>query len=161
MHKTIEGPVIWDESKCMGCRYCMVSCPFDVPKFEYHRAIPRIQKCDLCLDRIREGKQPACVETCPAKVMLFGKRSDLIQAARKRFYEQPDKYYPYLYGEHEVGGTRWLYLSPVASEELGLKRSLGTTPYPEFTKPFLYSVPVVLILWPAMLLALSKATEPE
>jgi len=161
MHKTREGPVLWDESKCMGCRYCMVSCPFDVPKFEYHRAIPRIQKCDLCLDRIREGKQPACVATCPARAMQFGKRSDLIGIAQKRIYTHPDKYYPYLYGEREVGGTSWLYLSPVASEELGLKRSLGTTPYPEFTKQFLYSVPVVLILWPAMLLALSKATERE
>jgi formate dehydrogenase iron-sulfur subunit len=161
MHKTKEGAVVWDESKCMGCRYCMLACPFDILKFEYHKAIPRIQKCNLCWDRIRAGKQPACVEICPAEAMLFGKRSDLIETARKRIYEQPDEYSHSLYGEHEVGGTGWLYISPVPFENLGFKTDLGITPYPEYTKQFLYSVPVVLILVPAMLLALSKAAESE
>jgi Fe-S-cluster-containing dehydrogenase component len=161
MHKTKEGAVVWDESKCMGCRYCMLACPFDMPKFEYHKAIPKIQKCNLCWDRIRVGKQPACVEICPAEAMLFGKRNDLIETARKRIYEQPGEYSHSIYGEHEVGGTGWLYISPVPFENLGFKMNLGTTPYPEYTKQFLYSVPVVLILVPAMLLALSKAAESE
>jgi len=161
MHKTEEGAVVWDAAKCMGCRYCMLACPFDIPKFEYHKAIPQIRKCDLCQDRIREGKQPACVEACPAQVMLFGKRSDLIEIARKRIYEHPEEFSRHIYGEHEVGGIGWLYISPVPIKELGFKTNLGTTPYPEYTKQFLYSVPVVLLLWPVMLLALNKAAESE
>jgi formate dehydrogenase iron-sulfur subunit len=161
MHKTQEGAVVWDENKCMGCRYCMIACPFDIPKFEYHKAIPKIRKCDLCWDRIQAGKQPACVEICPSEAMLFGKRSDLIETARKRIYERPDEYSHSLYGEHEVGGTGWIYISPVPMENLGFETNLGTTPYPEYTKQFLYSVPVILLLWPAMLLALGKATESE
>jgi formate dehydrogenase iron-sulfur subunit len=161
MHKTKQGAVVWDAGKCMGCRYCMLACPFDIPKFEYNKAIPKIQKCDLCWDRIQEGKQPACVEACPAEVMLFGKRSDLLEIARKRIYEHPDEFSRHIYGEHEVGGTGWLYISPVPIEELGFKTNLGTTSYPEYTKQFLYGVPVVLLLWPVMLLALHKAAEPE
>ncbi len=161
MHKTGAGPVVWDESKCMGCRYCMLACPFDIPKFEYHKAIPKILKCDLCWDRVRTGKQPACVEKCPARVMVFGKRGDLIEIARTRIYQRPNDYHHYLYGEHEVGGTGWLYISPVSMDQLAFKTDLGFTPYPEFTKQFLYSVPVVLILWPAILLALSKAAESK
>jgi Fe-S-cluster-containing dehydrogenase component len=139
----------------------MISCPFDIPKFEYHKAIPKIRKCDLCHDRLQEGKQPACVEICPAKVMLFGKRSDLIETARTRICGQPDEYSHSIYGEHEVGGTGWIYIAPVPMEQLGFKANLGTVAYPEYTKQFLYSVPVVLILWPAMLLALSRASQSE
>ena len=161
MHKMSDGPVLWDAKKCMGCRYCMIACPFDVPKFEYHKAVPKIRKCDLCQDRLQEGKQPACVEICPAKVMLFGKRIDLIETARTRICGQPDEYSHSIYGEHEVGGTGWTYISPVPMEQLGFQANLGTVAYPEYTKQFLYSVPVVLILWPAMLLALNRATRSE
>lgn len=160
MHKTKKGPVLWDPNRCMGCRYCMIACPFDMPKFEYHKAIPNIRKCDLCCDRLQEGKQPACVEACPAKVMLFGKRSDLIETARTRIYQRPDKYFHHIYGEHEAGGTGWIYISPAPMDQLGFKTNLGTVAYPEYTKQFLYSVPVVLILWPTMLLALNRATRP-
>jgi formate dehydrogenase iron-sulfur subunit len=161
MYKTKEGPVIWRESKCMGCRYCMIACPFDVPKFEYNKAIPKIRKCDLCWDRLQEGKQPACVEICPAEVMLFGKRSDLLETARTRIYGEPGKYVHSIYGEHEAGGTGWLYLSAVPFEQLAFKTNLGTTPYPEYTKQFIYSDPIVYLLWPAMLLALHRATKSE
>jgi len=161
MYKTDEGPVIWREDKCMGCRYCMVSCPFDVPKFEYNSAVPRIQKCILCWDRLQQGKQPACVENCPAKALLFGSRKDLIETGKGRIYQKPDKYIHQIYGEQEVGGTGWLYLSGVPFDLIGFRTDLGKTPYPEYTKQFLYGVPIVLILWPAMLLALHKSTDRE
>jgi formate dehydrogenase iron-sulfur subunit len=161
MFKTKEGPVIWREDKCMGCRYCMISCPFDIPKFEYDRPIPKIRKCDMCRDRLQEGKQPACVEACPARVMLFGKRSDLLETARTRIYQDPDKYFHHIYGEHEVGGTGWLYISAVPFDQLAFKTDLGTTAYPELTKHFLYSDPIIYLFWPAMLLALRKATESK
>lgn len=161
MYKTSQGPVIWRADKCMGCRYCMISCPFDVPKFEFGSAVPRIQKCILCWDRLGKGKQPACVENCVGKALVFGSRSDLMETAKERIYGNPDKYYHHIYGEHEVGGTGWFYVSAVPFEQIGFKNDLGITAYPEYTKQFLYSVPVVLLLWPAMLLALNKATEKE
>ncbi len=159
--KTEEGPVIYRPNKCMGCRFCMVNCPFDIPKFEYDKAIPSIQKCDMCWERQQEGKEPACVEVCPADALQFGKKSELLEIARSRIYAEPDKYVHQIYGEHEAGGTGWLYLSAVPFDQLGFRTDLETTPYPEFTKDFLYGVPIVLTLWPAFLLAVSNATKRE
>jgi len=159
MHKTESGPVIWRKDKCMGCRYCMVSCPFDVPKFEYHSSNPKIEKCTMCFDRIQEGQLPACVENCPEEAITFGKRRDLIAEARKRIYDDPDRYYNEIYGEHEAGGTGFLYLSPVPFEELGFNTTLQDASYPELTKGFLYSVPSVFVLWPALLLGIYKSTK--
>jgi Fe-S-cluster-containing dehydrogenase component len=164
MYKTENGPVIWREEKCMGCRFCMVSCPFDIPKFEYNSAVPKIQKCVMCWDQLREGKKPICVDNCPAEALLFGKRKELLEIARSRIYSEPDKYVHHIYGEYEAGGTGVLYLSSVPFEQLGFNTDIGTTSYPELTTGFLYAVPIVLTLWPAFLLALSNATrrnEPE
>ena len=161
MLKTDEGPVIWREDKCMGCRYCMVSCPFDGPKFEYNSANPRIQKCRMCFERVSEGGQPACVENCPAGALTFGKRGELLELARRRIYEQPDQFVSHIYGEHEAGGTGWLYISPVPFEELGFPAGIRQGSYPELTRDFLTSVPVVLTLWPAFLLALRRSTSTD
>ena len=158
MVKTDEGPVIWREEKCMGCRSCIISCPFDVPKFEYQSPNPKIQKCRMCFELLQEGQKPVCVENCPAEALLFGKRRDLLEIARARIYADPENYYHKIYGEHEVGGTGVLYLASVPFEELGLRNDLGTTAYPEYNKTFLYSVPAVLILWPAFLLGLHSAS---
>jgi Fe-S-cluster-containing dehydrogenase component len=159
MLKTKEGSVIWREEKCMGCRYCMVSCPFDAPKFEYYSSNPKIQKCDMCFDRVKEGKLPACVENCPAEALKFGNRRELIAEARKRIIDFPGMYQDVIYGEHEAGGTGWLYLSAVPFEELGLNTKLQKKPYPELTKGFLYSVPSVFVLAPAILLGIHSATK--
>lgn len=159
MHKTKEGPVIWREPKCMGCRYCMVSCPFDVPKFEYHSANPKIQKCDMCYDRITKGQLPTCVESCPGEALTFGTRRELIADARKRIAENPDNYIDQIYGENVAGGTGWLYLSPVPFNELGLNTKLQNSSYPELTKGFLYSVPSVFVLLPTLLLGVHEATK--
>ena len=159
MVKTDEGPVIWREEKCMGCRSCIISCPFDVPKFEYDSPNPKIQKCRMCFERLQEGDKPVCVTECPAEAMLFGKRRDLLEIAKARIYAEPDHYYHKIYGEHEVGGTGLLYLSSVPFEEFGFRNDLGTTAYPEYNKTFLYSVPAVLILWPAFLLGLNNAAS--
>jgi formate dehydrogenase iron-sulfur subunit len=139
----------------------MISCPFDIPKFEFDSAVPRMQKCILCWDRLEKGEQPACVQHCIGKALHFGNRSDLMETAKERIYKNPDKYHHQIYGENEVGGTGWIYISAVPFEQIGFRTDLGTTAYPEYTKQFLYSVPVVLLLWPAMLLALNKATDRE
>ena len=161
MYKTKEGPVTWSEGKCMGCRYCMVSCPYDVPKFEYNSANPKIEKCNMCFERISEGKLPSCVENCPAEALTYGTRRELIAEARRRIHSDPDMYYDGIYGEHEAGGTGFLCISAVPFEELGLNTKLQKKPYPELTKGFLYSVPSVFILWPALLLGLFKATNDK
>lgn len=158
MYKTKEGPVIWREDKCMGCRYCMVSCPFDVPKFEYQSANPKIQKCDMCYDRIVKGEIPVCAETC-GDAIIFGTRRELITEARKRIAENPNDYYNHIYGEDVAGGTGWLYISPVPVDELGLNTKLQNTSYPALTKGFLYSVPSVDVLLPPLLLGIYAATK--
>ena len=160
MQKRKEGPVTWQDN-CMGCRICMVSCPFDIPKFEYNSWNPRIQKCDFCWERLMRGEEPACVEACPQEALVFGRRKELIEEAKRRIYQNPDKYYHHIYGEHEVGGTGWLYISAVPFEQIGFKTDVGTTAYPEYTKGFLYAVPFVLILWPAFLTAIRSLTKAE
>jgi len=161
MYKTPEGPVIWQEDKCMGCRFCMISCPFDIPKFEYDSPIPKIQKCIMCWERLQEGEEPACTEACPEEAIVFGKRRELIEEARSRIYNNPDDYVHHIYGEHEAGGTGYMYLSAVPFEELGFRTNLDKNSYPELTTNFLYSVPIILTLWPAFLLALNNATKPD
>jgi len=159
MYKTKEGPVIWKEEKCMGCRYCMIACPYDVPRFEYNSINPRVKKCVMCYDRILEGRMPACAEACPQEAILFGRRGQLLDIARKRIYDHPDQYVRHIYGENEVGGTNMLYLAGVPFEKLGFRTDLGNIPYPEYTKTFLYSVPLALLLAPAFMLGLRQATE--
>jgi len=161
LYKTDEGPVVWAEDRCMGCRYCMVSCPFDMPRFEYDKAVPKISKCRMCFEKLKkegDGAQPACVENCPNEALTFGKRSELLEIARQRIYTEPGKYVSHIYGEREAGGTGWLYISPVPFDELGFRTDLGEEPYPERTRPFLTAVPLVLLLWPAFMLALRRAT---
>ncbi|HLO92208.1 MAG: 4Fe-4S dicluster domain-containing protein [Chloroflexota bacterium] len=158
MYKTKEGPVIWREDKCMGCRYCMVSCPFDVPKFEYHSANPKIQKCTMCYEKIVKGDIPACAAAC-GDALIFGTRRELLAEARKRIVENPKDYYDKIYGEDVAGGTGILYLSPVPFEELKLNTSLQNSSYPELSKGFLYSVPSVFVLLPPLLLGIHEATK--
>jgi Fe-S-cluster-containing dehydrogenase component len=159
MLKTEEGPVIWREDKCMGCRFCMLSCPFDMPKFEYDKPVPSIAKCHLCFSRLADGDEPACVENCPEEAIVFGPRRELLDEARTRIYSEPDKYVHHIYGEHEAGGTGWLYLASVPFEQLGFNTHLEMKAYPELAKGFLYSVAVVFLLWPPFLLGLSRATN--
>ncbi len=162
MTKTKDGPVIWRSDKCMGCRYCMVSCPFDIPKFEFHSANPKIEKCTMCYEtRVKKEELPACVDNCPNEALMFGTRRELIQEARRRMFEKPDLYYDQIYGEHEAGGTGWLIISPVPFKEIGINTSLQKESYPALTKGFLYSVPSVFVLVPALLLGIQQATKKD
>ncbi|MFC1591259.1 4Fe-4S dicluster domain-containing protein [Thermodesulfobacteriota bacterium] len=145
LEKTAQGPVIYHEDLCIGCRYCMLACPFDVPKFEYSKLLPRIRKCTHCFDRQQEGMMPACNKTCPTGALRFGERQELLDVAKSRIYGEPDRYVHHIYGEHEAGGTGWLYISDIPFEKLGLRTDISVTPYPAFTKAFLTTVPLVLM----------------
>jgi len=161
LEKTKEGAVIYHGNRCMGCRYCMISCPFDAPKYQYDSPMPYVRKCTFCYDRQKEGKQPACAEACPTGATLFGKKRELLEMARTRIYTEPDKYHHQLYGEHEVGGTGWLYLTAASPEKLDMQNNLGTIPQPELTRGFLYGVPLVFVLWPSILVGLSYMIKDE
>ncbi|HAX95468.1 MAG TPA: 4Fe-4S ferredoxin [Prolixibacteraceae bacterium] len=160
MYKTKEGPVIWRADKCMGCRYCMISCPFDVPKFDFQSSNPIIQKCDMCFDRVQNGEIPVCAETC-GDALFFGTRRELIAEAHRRISESPDSYIPQIFGEKTAGGTSSLYLSPVPFDEVGLNTKVSNESYPAKTKGFLYSVPSVFILLPSLLLGMHEATKSK
>lgn len=128
--KQENGAVIWDTNMCIGCRYCMVACPFQIPAFEYHKAIqPRIMKCDFCFDRTKDGGIPACAEICPMEVLTYGKRYELVKLAHERIAKNPERYIDHVYGETEVGGTSWLYLASKDFKELALPEH-GPNPAP-------------------------------
>jgi hypothetical protein len=115
----------------------------------------------MCWERLKEGEQPACAENCPEEAIVFGTRRELIDEARSRIYTEPDRYVHEIYGEHEAGGTGYLYLAGTSFDQLGFKNDIGNEAYPEHTKTFLYSVPFVITLWPAFLLALHNATKKD
>ncbi|HEU4521223.1 MAG TPA: 4Fe-4S dicluster domain-containing protein, partial [Thermoanaerobaculia bacterium] len=121
LEKTALGPVTYDAGKCMGCRYCMVACPFNVPKYEWSKVIPVIKKCTMCSDRLLAGQPTACSEACPTGATITGNRDELLQEASRRIRENPGQYVDHIYGENEVGGTSILMLSSVPFEQFGMK----------------------------------------
>jgi len=127
--KTDDGPVLYNPDKCIGCRYCMVACPYTVPKFEFSKAAPQIRKCDMCVDELRQGNPTVCAQTCPTGAIITGRRKDLIAEAKRRIQENPDRYVNHVYGEHEVGGSAVVYLAGVDFEHIGLPK-LQSEPLP-------------------------------
>jgi len=166
--KTPEGPVIYDSNKCIGCRYCMIACPFSVPSFEWHKTIPFIKKCNFCFDRqvAREpvtevnGKPisrdassrlaksfgtPACAKACPTGALSFGERDTLVKEAKRRISDFPERYEKHIYGENEVGGTSWLYLSSVSFDRIGFPDNLGDRPFPSYSHTAKAAVPPLIL----------------
>jgi formate dehydrogenase iron-sulfur subunit len=146
LQKTPEGSVVYDETRCMGCRYCMLACPYRVPKYEWESPLPRMQKCIMCFDqRLSDGKQPACTEACPAQATVFGERDALIEEAWGRIRRNPDRYVDHIYGLEEAGGTSVLYLSSLPFERLGFPMQLEKRPYPRLIWNILRTVPNIVV----------------
>lgn len=144
LHKNDSGPVCYDESRCLGCRYCQIACPFNAPRFEWDSAMPEIKKCDLCDDLIRSGRQPACSATCPTGAIMFGDRDRLLHEAKKRIADSPDRYVNHIYGEKEVGGTCVLHLAGIPFEQMGYIGGLPEKPLGRQIEKPMHAVPFVM-----------------
>ena len=143
LQKTALGPVIYEEDRCIGCRYCMAACPYQVPAYEWQSRSPRVKKCNMCYERQIKGQPTACSAACPTGATICGDMDTLIAEARKRISEKSEDYYPRIYGLKEVGGTSVLYLSAVPFEQIGLKTKLPSEPLPALTWRALSAVPDV------------------
>ena len=141
MHQTEIGAVIYDSAKCMGCRYCMMACPYGIPRYEWESAVPYVRKCILCYDRIRQGQQPACTEACPTKATIFGDRSALLREAHRRIAEKPNLYINHVWGETEGGGSSVLYIADVDLSFLTGGHEIASSPLPNKTAKAMDAVP--------------------
>ncbi len=140
LHKNPEGPITWTSSKCIGCRYCMIACPFQIPAYEYNEPLtPRVMKCTFCYEYLKKGQLPACAQVCPMEVITFGTRGELLEFARWKIKKRPGKYINHIYGEHEVGGTSWLYLSSQPFEKVGFPK-LGKEAPPRLTESIQHGI---------------------
>lgn len=163
LKKHPSGPVTYNASRCIGCRYCMIACPFQIPAYEYNKALaPRVTKCTFCFDSIRQGGYPACAQICPMEVMIFGRREDLLTTARWKIRSAPQRYLNHIYGEAEAGGTSWLYLAERPFEEIGLPVLKESAP-PRLTEAIQHSIfqffagPVVLLALVGGIMRLMRA----
>lgn len=146
--KTAEGAVVYDEWKCIGCRYCMLGCPFSIPKYEWNNWNPAIRKCTLCADRVGAGEEPACSKVCLTDAITFGPRDEQLSNAHDRIAVKPDRYENHVYGENEVGGTNVLFLSAkaVPMSVLNFRTDLGDESYPSYTWASLSKVPYLAVV---------------
>ncbi len=132
--KTAGGPVVYRDDRCIGCRVCLLACPFSVPKYEWSARVPYVRKCTFCADRQALGKKPACATTCPSEALVFGDRAELLREAHRRIDAEPRRYHPAVYGERTGGGTSMLYLSALPFEQLGIlhpafRSDMGDAPH--------------------------------
>jgi len=136
----ITGIVDYNKNTCIGCRYCQVACAFNIPKFQWEKAIPQIVKCDLCTNtNLKQKGISACAEVCPTGAIMFGKRKDLLAEAKKRLAEHPKQYVNHIYGEHELGGTNHLYLAALQFKKLGLPELKSEAPA-EFSEKIQHTI---------------------
>lgn len=151
LEKQPDGPVVYHADRCIGCRYCMAACPFGIPKSQWEEALPLIQKCDFCADRLAEGLEPACSEVCPTGALISGTRKQMLETAHARLDSDPT-YSPRVYGESEAGGTSMVYIAKVNFKNLGLPE-LPDVDLPTITWPYMRAVPALI----AVMVTLSTA----
>jgi len=151
LQKTAAGPVVYDESRCMGCRYCMAACPFQVPVYEWEARLPRVRKCDMCQDRVTTGGVTRCTEACAYGATITGERDALIAEAKKRLAEKPKEYYQRIYGLEEVGGTCTLIIGAVPFDQLGYNTDVVKNPLPSYTWAVLQHIPDVAVMGSVLL----------
>jgi formate dehydrogenase iron-sulfur subunit len=145
LHQTKEGPIAYKVDRCLGCRYCMVACPFDVPTFQWEDGVtPEIRKCMFCIERQRNGELPACAGNCPSGALKFGTRDALLKEAHARIAASNGRYVDHVFGEHEAGGTAMLYISDTPFELLGFRTEVTKRPVPDYTWDIMTKLPPVI-----------------
>jgi len=145
LQTTPEGAVIYEASKCIGCRYCMIACPYGIPRYDWDKAVPYVQKCNMCYERISRGQQPACTEACPTEATIFGDRDELLAEAKRRLAAEPNKYIDHVYGEKEAGGTSVLYISDIDLGFLSYPLRKVKQPLPDTTSAAMHAVPPAFV----------------
>jgi formate dehydrogenase iron-sulfur subunit len=157
LKKTAAGPVTYDGSKCIGCRYCLVACPFSVPRYQWTKLVPYVTKCDMCAARQAKGQLPACVEACPVQASISGSREEILEEAQRRILND-SKYVKHIYGSDEVGGTSVFFISDVAFEKLGFVAAPKQA-MPVLTANALGDGPTVILVGGALLSGLYWITQ--
>jgi formate dehydrogenase iron-sulfur subunit len=157
LKKTELGPVKYEASKCIGCRYCIVACPFNVPRYEWAKLVPFVKKCDMCYSRQMKGEQPACVEACPVQASVVGWRDELLEEAQRRILSDA-KYVKHIYGSEEVGGTSVFFLSDIPFEKLGFTL-MPAQAMPVLTANALADIPTVVMVGGGLLAGLYWITN--
>lgn len=145
LQKSPQGPVTYSADRCIGCRYCMMACPYGIPRYDWDKPVPYVRKCTLCYARLGQGREPACVEACPTKATIFGARDDLVAEAHRRIRENPGKYIDKVVGETEIGGTSVIYISDISLDFLSWRPGLDRTPLPDLTWVALSKVPPMVL----------------
>ena len=144
LEKTEAGPVIYHASICLGCRYCQLACPFQIPRFEWNKIIPEITKCTMCADRVNAGLEPACAKVCPTDAIVFGEREELITEAENRISKNPTFYVHHIYGKDEAGGTCVMHISNVPFKEIGFDTNIPMDPIVYNSSHAMKPIPYVL-----------------
>ncbi|MGB2605327.1 MAG: 4Fe-4S dicluster domain-containing protein [Candidatus Sulfotelmatobacter sp.] len=157
LKKTPAGPVTYDAAKCIGCRYCLVACPFSVPRYEWSKLVPFVKKCDFCAERQAKGQPPACVEACPVQASIVGNRDDILEEAQRRILND-SKYVKHIYGSDEAGGTSVFFISDVPFEKLGFTAAPKQA-MPVLTANALGDGPTVILVGGALLSGLYWITQ--
>jgi formate dehydrogenase iron-sulfur subunit len=118
IRKLPQGPVVINENKCIGCRYCYQACPFKIPRFDFEKRVTR--KCHLCYNRtpLLNYMKPACVAACPVGALAFDYRHNIIKEAERRAtrLKRPN----YIMGLTEAGGTDMITILPAKPKNMGL-----------------------------------------
>jgi Fe-S-cluster-containing dehydrogenase component len=161
-----NGIVYYEAYRCIGCRYCQIACPFNLPRYEWGAVWPEIRKCQLCRHRVKEGKYAACAEFCPTGATIFGKVTELREEAKKRFAMKPGTIYDFpiqtlnsketssravatyadkVYGLTEAGGTQNLMLSGISFDLLGFNKNIPNAALPDLTWAYIAKVPWVFL----------------
>ncbi|MCL1852405.1 MAG: 4Fe-4S binding protein [Peptococcaceae bacterium] len=161
LQKTPDGPVVYDQYLCVGCRYCMLACPFDIIRYEWEQSIPGISKCQMCVERVEAGETPSCVSVCPQGALRFGDRDELLKEARTRIAAKEDgvSYINHIFGENEAGGTSWLYITDVPFKEMRFRTDVTTKALPSYTEPYMRMTPIIGASWAAILAGIYVVTH--
>ena len=107
-----NGIVDFNQENCIGCQYCVTGCPFDIPRFD--KATRTVSKCNMCIDRVEAGLEPACVKTCPTNAISWGSKADMLALAARKIETLNARGYANaaVYNPAGVGGTHMMYVVP-------------------------------------------------